>query len=373
MLLVEQIQAFEDKLIKCMSNGANKLSIILNGRYFLYHSKMVYVKLQKDQETNKDRLFCFTKRVEKPKEVEVPEAINLLVEELISSELYNLPLSRRFTLEDFTITIDQDLSLLILESGIYNAIREFASDKDFKSKSFKNQEQIHNLVRAFKEKAYRNFSSVILSRTSTKFIMRFYNSFKFYKTMYSFIPVFIYYPNLYNPFFDNPDNNIEVFKIYKTAVEKGRIVSFDNGLKAYMLTHEEICRAFAMKHFVRFTPTLFYELFVGLLNPTLDTFPSISNKVFVKPDNLDVTTKLPQCYSKLHFIYELQKCNSANDKASETKLEILQQYVEKDSLYYCCEKNLQNLFNYGPSVIDPPRITADMLYSYLQEMTLVVD
>ena len=82
--------------------------------------------------------------------------------------------------------------------------------------------------------------------------------------------------------------------------------------------------------------------------------------------------KLPRCYSRINYIFELQKCNELkDDPTAQNKFEILRQYVEKDSLYYCCERNLKNLFNYGPSVIDPPKITVDTVYAYLQEMRLL--
>lgn len=129
-----------------------------------------------------------------------------------------------------------------------------------------------------------------------------------------------------------------------------------------------------MTHFMRFTPSFFYELLVGLLNPTLDTFPSVTNKIFVKPEILDdpLGNKLPRCYTRMNYIFELQRCNEAkNDQAAQKKFEILRQYIEKDALYYCCERNIKNLFNYGPSVIDPPKITVETVYSYLQEMRLL--
>ena len=129
-----------------------------------------------------------------------------------------------------------------------------------------------------------------------------------------------------------------------------------------------------MTHFMRFTPSFFYELLVGLLNPSLDTFPSVNNKIFVKPDVVDSSlgNKLPRCYSRINYIFELQKCNEQkNDPVAQHKFDILRQYIEKDSLYYCCERNLKNLFNYGPNVIDPPKITVDTVYAYLQEMRLL--
>ena len=389
MQYIDSIEAcrhiFNEKILTLIEKtGVDKLSIILNGKYLLYHSKMVYVKLTRDAELGRNELKYYIKRVDKPREVKAVGIGTTLAEEILSTELYGIDLQIPFDWNDCKIIIDQDMSLLIIETGIYRIAKEFACTKDFltankivvhanvnnavKDFEITDREALKNLVHIFKERAYKNFSSVVFCRLSNKFVSRFY------KILYSFIPVFIYYPNLYNPIFDNPDNSIEHLQLYKLAVEKGRIAGNPEGLHAYMLTHEEVCRACAMTHFMRFTPSFFYELLVGLLNPSLDTFPSVSNKIFVKPDVVDnpLGNKLPKCYSRINYIFELQKCNELkDDPTAQNKFEILRQYVEKDSLYYCCERNIKNLFNYGPSVIDPPKITVDTVYSYLQEMRLL--
>lgn len=383
---------FNEKILSLLEKtGVDRLSIILNGKYLLYHSKMVYVKLTRNVEFGINELRYFIKRVDKPREMKAEAVDVTLAEEIMSTELYGIDLKIPFNWNDCKIVIDQDMSLLIIETGIYRIAREFACNKDSLTASkiivnvsnentvekieITDRESLKNLVRIFKERSYRNFSSVVFCRLSNKFIARFYSrANSFYKILYSFIPVFIYYPNLYNPIFDNPDNLVEHLQLYKLAVEKGRIAGNPEGLHAYMLTHEEICRACSMTHFMRFTPSFFYELLVGLLNPTLDTFPSVTNKIFVKPEILDdpLGNKLPRCYTRMNYIFELQRCNEAkNDKAAQKKFEILRQYIEKDALYYCCERNIKNLFNYGPSVIDPPKITVETVYSYLQEMRLL--
>ena len=386
------IHIFDEKILSLLEKtGVDKLSIILNGKYLYYHSKMVYVKLSRNVELGKNELKYFIKRVDKPREMEAAGIRTTLAEEIMSKELYGIDLGIRFDWNDCKIVIDQDLSLLIIETGIYRIAREFACNKDalmadkivvnVNSNStnekieIKDREKLKTLVRAFKERAYKNFSSVVFCRLSNKFVSRFYSrSSSFYKILYSFVPVFIYYPNLYNPIFDNQDNLIEHLQLYKLAIEKGRIAGNPEGLHAYMLTHEEICRACSMKHFMRFTPSFFYELLVGLLNPTLDTFPSVTNKIFVKPEILDdsLGNKLPKCYGRMNYIFELQRCNKEkDDPTAQKKFELLRQYIEKDSLYYCCERNIKNLFNYGPSIIDPPKITVETIYSYLQEMRLL--
>ena len=383
---------FNEKILKLLEEtGVDSLSIILNGKYLLYHSKMVYVKYVRNTELGKNELVYFVKRVEKPREDRVSVVGYTLAEEIMSKELYGINLGIPFGWNDCKITIDQDMSLLIVETGIYSLTRELACLENFstldkisvslvdttnnKPFELENDEKLKTLIRSFRERAYKNFSSVVFCRLSNKFISRFYygqNS--FYKILYSFIPVFIYYPHLYNPIFDNPDTSIKHLQLYKLAVEKNRVSGKLDGLHAYMLTHEEICRACGMTHFMRFTPSFFYELLVGLLNPSLDTFPSVNNKIFVKPDVVDSSlgTKLPRCYSRINYIFELQKCNeNKDDPVSQRKFDILRQYIEKDSLYYCCERNLKNLFNYGPNVIDPPKITVDTVYAYLQEMRLL--
>lgn len=376
------MQQFEKDLIVTLEKaGSSKLAVVLDGKYYLYKSKMVYAYLRHRPGDEGPSVSFIVRRKEKPHNVEVRCVKSHIVDKILSDELYDVSLGVKFPYESCKIDIDVDLGLLIIESGIYNAARKIAINKDYRylkieinGVQIEDQNLVNKLVRSFKDNAYINFGKMVFSKSSNKFITQIYSKFRFYKTMYGFIPVIIKYPKLYNPFFDDPDNYLDRLYFYQVAKQKNRLVGNEGGLQAYMLTHEEICRAFSMSHFMRFTPSLFYDLLVGLMNPNLDIFPSVSNEVYAKPDNLE-TVKLPICYSKIKYFsviskYEENLRENPSDENVKNKLNALKSYAKQDALYTYCKRNLQYFFNYGPSVIDPPHITVDTVYNYLQEMKL---
>ena len=165
---------FNEKILSLLEKtGVDRLSIILNGKYLLYHSKMVYVKLTRNVELGINELRYFIKRVDKPREMKAEAVDVTLAEEIMSTELYGIDLKIPFNWNDCKIVIDHDMSLLIIETGIYRIAREFACNKDSLTASkiivnvsnentvekieITDRESLKNLVRIFKERSYRNF------------------------------------------------------------------------------------------------------------------------------------------------------------------------------------------------------------------------
>ena len=92
---------FNEKILKLLEEtGVDSLSIILNGKYLLYHSKMVYVKYVRNNELGKNELVYFVKRVEKPREDRVSVVGYTLAEEIMSKELYGINLGIPFGWND---------------------------------------------------------------------------------------------------------------------------------------------------------------------------------------------------------------------------------------------------------------------------------
>lgn len=376
--------AFEElkqKLLdKLETAGTNKLAVIYNGRFAMYKSKMVYAYLGLDRDKEENTVNFIIRRKEKPRDIIIRNPYFKLFSDLCSNELYGVYLDTTFDDNHCKVDIDNDLSLLIIESGIYNSARVISSRSDYKiadqmiNGRIIDRSVISKLVMEFKNHSYDNYRNIIFSKTPNRFLTQIYSKFRFYKIMYSFIPVIIDYPKIYNPLLDDDDMNVRDLLLYKEAVKKNRIVGKEESLNAYMLTHEEICHIFSIKHFMRFTPGAFYDLLVGLLNPALDYFPSVENKVYVKPENLEIKNKLPVSLSRNDYILKLKyyqdRIDKNNHDSDKEYLEILQNYSEKDALYYYCEKNIKNLTNYGPSSIDPKGINVDSIYSYFQEMRL---
>ena len=84
---------FNEKILSLLEKtGVDRLSIILNGKYLLYHSKMVYVKLTRNVELGINELRYFIKRVDKPREMKAEAVDVTLAEEIMSTELYGIDL-----------------------------------------------------------------------------------------------------------------------------------------------------------------------------------------------------------------------------------------------------------------------------------------
>ena len=169
------------------------------------------------------------------------------------------------------------------------------------------------------------------------------------------------------------------YRLYKDAVAKGRFVSNDI-LSCYFLTHEEICKAFGMKSFVRFTPNFCYKVFVGLLNPTLVDFPNVTTTVVVSMKPV-TGLKLSKIYSEDAYYATVRSIenkiqatsNESDKKVLEERLFALKEYVTVDSMQYHVWIAHRLLTTFGPYVLDDPKeATAAKIYTYLKEASLLV-
>lgn len=375
-----------NKIINAVSKtGTTRLAIIVDGRYYVKGSKMVYVWAESSLESEHQLLHFIVKQKQYPREKEIEDCLSNLVRDLTQSAIYGVEIPVQFTVDMCNCFVDVDLGILFLESGAYYLARQIAKDSNYKTSVYKifNRELekgvVLSLAREFKKQAFLNYRDVIFSGVSDRFVSRIYNRNKFYKILKTFIPVIVEYDGLYNPLLDNPDFNFKDFQIYKVAVAKNRKIDNDSGLRAYMMTHEEIAYTLGMKHFIRFTPEMLYSLIVGKINPNLKDFPSVNNNVYVKTVNSEISNRLPLVYTEEDYLLEvykyqqkLQGVNGDGEKGSiAKKFSDLQLYTKMDSLYWCSLKNLRYMVPNEMLSMQGGKVTASEIYSYLQEIQLV--
>lgn len=368
--------------------GLKDLAIIVDGTYLTKSSKMLYVSLVNNKGISE--FMFFIKSSKTPKIEIIEDGMDIILKSILKDTIYDISFGVHFNAEDCVIQIDPDMKIVIIESGIYHAVKCMASDEKYLSKSWAikdvniEQSVLPQVVSKFKEAAYDNYKSVIYSKSSNRFIHKITKSSKFYKILKSFVPVFIKYKYLYDPLSDNPDIDVSIYKLAGYAKEKGREPINFNSLHCYMLTHEEICKCFGMSHFVRFTPSFVYEIFVGLLNPTLGYYPNKLNEAYVKSKISDTTGKgLKPCFLKndyLGILYSLNNIvNDPNSKDEDKQyaidtIEELETYINSNTLYFACVRNRNFLVNYGPSILDShDKITDTALYNYLSEASLLLN
>lgn len=372
--------------------GIKELAIIINGTYLTSSSKMVYISYENENKDGEEDIYFYVKSSSDSDDPikRLPSMLRTILEKLLDTELYGIDLGINFSLQNCSFKIDQELGLIILESGIYSLVKDIAMTKNFSSSDFNfkgeilEKYKVNQLVLKFREESYDNYKSVIFSKISNRFISKLLNQSKFYKIMKSFVPVFVHYDFLYDPLRDNPDLNIEMYSIVKTAKKLDRKPTNLEHLSCYFMTHKEICTCFGLSHFIRFTPSFAYELFVGLLNPSFRYYPNVLNEAFVKPRTSNNSVR--GCFLKNEYfqmVYSLNQIldpkNASNYKDSEKQyahdqLDILSSYLNSNTLYYACIKNRDYLLNYGPSILDDKENTSvDALYSYLSEAKLLID
>jgi hypothetical protein len=163
------------------------------------------------------------------------------------------------------------------------------------------------------------------------------------------------------------------------AEQNNRLVQVNENLYCYMLTHEEICKSLGLTSFMRFTPSFLYRYIVGLLHPELETFPTKTRKVYVRPVSDEDTMGLSTSYSEKEFndlmgklLDELDSALAeSSQKELKDKITLLSSYSNVDTLYYEIDKELRALVNIGSVGIDG-RVNTDSLYSIIFEGQLLL-
>jgi len=180
---------------------------------------------------------------------------------------------------------------------------------------------------------------------------------------------------------DDPDNTLFMHtRLMQTAVGNSREVVVNNKLRCYMLTHKEICQALNLKRFMRFTPEFLYRVVVGMMRPDLEDFPSKSRKVYVRSSASEVIPGYKACYSVADFEELLTNLAGMASKISseeerkkiEKELEVLNGYVNIDSLFYEVDKERGVLSRIGALPVDGS-ITTELLYSIISDCELLME
>lgn len=371
-----------DKLASIMqANGCEELTIVLNGEFVLFHEKMVYVHLCYLAEQPYIEFYTKTKNSATGKSAS-PNMITVLENQLTSKDLYDLHVDIELSLEECNFEVCSELNLLILESALYHTAHLIVNDEKKYSRmrvgsTIINEKQITALEDVFKANSFAVYQKLVYAAGNNRFLNKLMKCNKFFGIQKSFIPVFVNFSQVYNPFSDT-SLHMEDTKLFKLAIEKNRFVTFGDKLSCYFLTHEEICRAFGMIHFMRFTPDFCYSLFVGLLKPSLSSFPNKLTKVFMGAKGYVASYNLKTRYTPTQFLEKVveikEKLKTENTEENNEILQALQSYSEVDSLYFYCAEAYSRLTNIGATVLDDKEnTTLAKIYEFASEAKLIYE
>lgn len=366
MQLVDRIvSAIED-------SGISTPAIMLNGKYLMYQGKRVYAEyLPKARE-----LRYFVRQYDKnaggrKTNVEVLDSnmTGWISSELLSESLFGLRIGRGQSIERCKIEMNVEHEFLIIESELYQDAKEL-NERDGRF-SFSLGDMIVDadlanlLKKAFLDTSFVNYRDVVYANGTNRFVKQLTRKNKFYGIRpMSFVPVFIDVKGLYNPL-NNKSLAVSKTAMYQMAVEKGRFV--DTGdVSAYYLTHKEICEAFGMTRFVRFHSSLWYNIFIGLLQPTNDNFPNKARKAICWDGEMQPPDGLKRIYTQKEF-------TAAVEKFAEIYPEELKNYGEMNSLDAYISKEYGTLRQLGPSFIDErEKVTKAHLCEYYSDAKLII-
>lgn len=368
-------------------NGAGELAIILDGRYVTLSGRLVYIKAQSDENDVKS-LYCYYKT-----KADDGKWINQDVSGLICQKIYLSLCSSTFY--DFSVSgasipcsfsyINSNVSLgfLILESPLYALGKKLMDYTDLNittSLGFieLSTQDLRNLKETFRRVSYSCYLDTVYNKVQNRVIQKIYKRNSFYNIQKTFVPVFVSVTGLYNPLFDDKQSDIyQKTSLYQLAVEKNRILEVGDSIKCYMLTHKEICEAFHLSKFMRFTPDFVFKVYVGLLHSEYSEFPNKITKIYVPAVNAENNEGLKSKYSAVEYGEELQRLSNSLEKATDTNtksvlqntLNDLMNYIEIDTLRYACIMNKKSLTTIGPSVLDKSVSERD-LYNIIVEAAI---
>lgn len=387
----------EEKIINVINATSFKeVAIILDNNYYYHHGKMVYAAV-KVLKSGKQILFFYTKNSKSNLEgnedvVEIiPNAIKHIDNFICRTDILETnvevivpPKAESNYLNYSDIRVDTGFGLLFIKSILFYSLEKLLKSDD-KSATFRfgeriiPKEELEQLLKLFKREAFLGYKNIVYNQTSTRFLTKFYKYNKFYSIQRAFIPVFVDYKYLYNPLLAS-DLKVNQTNLFQEALKHNRIIEINNSLTGYMLTHLEICKALGMKHFMRFTPTFLFEVFVGLVQPTNGFFPNKINKVMVLPEAVNHKFYTVKSFTEYEYKRELEKLakqykNTTEETNKSTildKIAELQKYESRNTLLDCCETHYQKLTSIGSFSLDNKESSSlDCIYSYICEASLL--
>lgn len=364
-------------------NGANELAIILDGKYVTHSGKLVYIKVQGDQGKY---LYCYYKMKDdngKWQPVDISDNIcRKIYLTLTSATFYNFNIKDADAVPCSYSYINSNVSLgfLILESPLYALGKKLMGYTEINMTTslgniMLSMQDLKDLKETFRRISYDCYLETIYNKVQNRIIQKIYKRNPFYNIQKTFVPVFISVAGLYNPLFDDVQSeNYKRTELYKLATQKNRILEVGENIKCYMITHKEICEAFHLSRFMRFTPDFVFKIYIGLLHPEYSEFPNKITKVYVPATNSEDNDLLKSKYSKVDYMNELQTLNDklAGCTTDESKqvfqkaITSLMAYIEIDTLRYACITNRKALTTIGPSVLDKSVSERD-LYNIVME------
>lgn len=354
-------------------------ALVIDSAYFLISGKLVYVKKTHKPENG---ILFYQEKSKGGVVLDLKYVLGEIKNRLLCTELYEVCTDASADLNSCTFRLDTTMRLIILESHLYSTVRKVVESNTNYNFFFGGQELSskvsRDLINAFKENSLKVYQDLIFSKISNRFVQRLYKVRRFFAIQHGFIPVFINYEYIYNPI-EATDSIIKNLSIYKNARKETRKVSVEGILSCYMMTHLELCKAFNMRHFIRFTPRLCYRVLIGLIYQDNQDFPNITTMVMLKQSNGVIKDHLKSIYSVKEYLHEVEKAKSKLDLAKKTKskdigdcldrINILEGYQQVTSLYAECFINYSKLVNFG-AIYSDPKIQVNDLYSFLREARL---
>lgn len=384
---------FKKRIVDIMSsNTITEATVIVDGEFLTKvvdgKRKLVYAAPGMDEETGPYLNFYTKIRDTSGGNVinqteSLPMMYATLKERLLRDRLYGIKVPGSASLTKCKIQVCSDNSFLILESQLYASVREIAtSGKNNTSFRFGDETvdigTVRTLVDAFKTESYKVYENIIFNPYSRKLLNKLRSRGKFfYGIQGSFVPVFINYNKVYNPFENN--QMIQNTKLYKLAIEKNRYRE-NGGVSCYYLTQYEVCKALGMEQFMRFTPSFLYQVFVGLLFPGNENFPSATRNVYVATTPQGTRVLSESIYNTM-VATALKAADNAEGseeekKAASKKLDALAQYEKQSSLLVACQRNQKALSVVGGIGLDTDREnskSALAYFNYLKQAKIVID
>lgn len=395
------MERYIEKIIKSVlaKKDSHDMAVIVNGSYLSYKQRTVYVSMNDATST----LNFFIRETVK----EDNSIGTIYVTERILEKIDDIRNSR--TLGNFTynaeipeglvrVFVDGSLDLLIIEGGLYFIARQFIDpfvrdlntgewSKDVVTKRSTSQlfsmdsalqlssDELRMLVSEFKKVSYTNYFELVFNKVQKRIINRCYKKSQFFNLLHAFIPVLIQYKWIFNPLVDDRNESATLgfanTELAHMAVEKKRLLVVNENLSCYMLTHEEICKAFGLTKFTKFTPEFLYKYVVGFLRPDLENFPTVSRKLYVRTSDAEVSYKYAVKFSEAAYLQVMSELAKQLDTANEEerneinkRIAILENYINVDALYYEIERNRRSIIQIG-GVQFNAKVTTDMLYDIL--------
>ena len=354
-----------------VSTGAKDLAIILNGRYVTQAGKLVYITIEGEQD--EQRLHCYYKmpgKTQRWDKVDVSDQVlQMIYLELSSNSLFEFSIGvDSIPCSSSLINSNPSLGFLLLESYLYTLGRKLMSrekiDMSTTIDGYKlDVSALNDLKNVFRRNSFSIYLDTIYNKVQNRIIQKIYRRNKFYNIQKIFIPLFIQVKGLYNPFYDDVQQQhiFETTSLYQQAIEKNRLLEVGEDIQCYMLTQLEVCKAMGLTKSMRFTPDFIYKVYIGLIHPDYTEFPNKMNKVYIPTVNMeDIPGLKSKYYPKelqdaiLKYNTQLQNegLNEDERRKAEKMVKALMQYVEIDTLRYACITNRKTLTSIGPSVLD---------------------